>query len=148
MESRKGQVSLEFLVYTSVFMLAFVIVIFLFSDMARYEVSRNDYIMASIVGSKVMTFATVVYTMGPEFSTSFELPGSINGFDYTVSVFRDNQLVDVTVYDSFNTHFSSTTIDYHLDSAEVKLKAGQTVYIRTEKDGSLCFSEEKGGECK
>jgi Zn-dependent protease with chaperone function len=148
MERRKGQVSLEFLVYTSVFMLAFVIVIFLFSEMSRYEVSRNDYIMASIVGSKVMSFATVAYSMGPDFRTSFDLPGSINGFDYNVTIDEQYRLVDVTVADSFLTHFSSSTIDYGLvEGKKVTLHAGQTVYLSMRGDG-LCFAKKEGGACE
>jgi hypothetical protein len=149
-DSRKGQVSLEFLVYTSVFMLAFVIVIFIFSDMSRYEVSKNDYIMATIVGSKVMSFATVAYSMGPDFRTSFDLPASINGFSYTVVLDRKNSLVDVTVADSFVTHFSSKSIDYRLvtkqGSDTVVLNAGDKVFVHME-DGGLCLSTTQGGVC-
>jgi|GEM_PF-6852148 len=149
MNAKKGQVSLEFLVYTSVFMLAFVIVIFIFSDMSRFEVSKNDYVMASIIGSKVMSFSTVAYSMGPDFRTSFDLPASINGFTYNVLLDQSQHLVDVTVQDPFLTHVSSTSIDYGLETAggnPVILNGGQRVYLRMEEDG-LCFSDIEGGVC-
>jgi hypothetical protein len=149
MDTRKGQVSLEFLVYTSVFMLAFVIVIFIFSNMSRFEVSRNDYVMAAIIDSKVMSFATVAYSMGPDFKTSFDLPATINGFSYIVMLDPDTNFVDVTVYDSFLTHYSSLSIDYRLKTAggnPVVLNGGQRVYLRMEEDG-LCFSDIEGGVC-
>ena len=156
MDARKGQVSLEFLVYTSVFMLAFVIVIFIFSDMSRFEVSRNDYVMAEIIGSKVMSFATVAYSMGPEFKTSFDLPATINGFSYNVTFNEGTSggtiyhLVDVNVADPFATSFSSASIDYKLKTAGtntyVVLNSGQKVYISMEPDG-LCLSGTEGGAC-
>ena len=150
MDARKGQVSLEFLVYTSVFMLAFVIVIFIFSDMSRFEVSRNDYVMAEIIGSKVMSFATVAYSMGPEFKTSFDLPATINGFSYIVKLDQNTKYVDVIVADPFATSFSSASIDYKLKTAGtntyVVLNSGQKVYISMEPDG-LCLSGTEGGAC-
>jgi hypothetical protein len=150
MDARKGQVSLEFLVYTSVFMLAFVIVIFIFSDMSRFEVSRNDYVMAAIIGSKAMSFATVAYSMGPDFRTSFDLPATVNGFGYAVVLDQSQHLVDVNVADSFLTHYSSKSIDYRLKlgsgETRVVLNGGQKVYLRMEPDG-LCFSDIEGGAC-
>ena len=154
MDARKGQVSLEFLVYTSVFMLAFVIVIFIFSDMSRFEVSRNDYVMAAIIDSKVMSFATVAYSMGPEFKTSFDLPATINGFSYIVKLepgtSPDTRFVDVIVADPFATGFYSSSIDYKLKlkhgQSSVVLNSGQKVYISMEPDG-LCLSGTEGGAC-
>jgi hypothetical protein len=148
MASMKGQVSLEFLVYTAVFMLAFVIVIFVFSDMAKFETSNNNYIMSSIVGSKILSFATLARSMGPEFNTEFGLPANINGYSYMVIIYStaEDKEVVVNVYDSFNTHFSSVSGDLDIANLdgndEIVLTPGKTVYVVEGKNG-LCITQEK-----
>ena len=147
MASMKGQVALEFLVYTAVFMLAFVIVIFVFSDMARFETSNNNYIMSSIVGSKVLSFVTLARSMGPEFNTEFSLPANINGYDYTILLDNKNDEVSVVVADSFGTHFSSASGDMGLSADAITLEEGKTAYIDLNRAGKLCITQEKEG-CK
>lgn len=149
MASMKGQVALEFLVYTAVFMLAFVIVIFVFSDMARFETSNNNYIMSSVVGSKVLSFVTLARSMGPTFNTEFSLPANINGYDYNVTIYNTDIAKEVVVYvdDSFSTHFSSVSGDLGLetDADSITLEEGKTVYVSLKNGGKLCITQTKGG---
>jgi uncharacterized protein (UPF0333 family) len=144
MESKKGQVSLEFLVYSAIFLLVFIILAFVFSDMARAETGKSNFIMSSIIGNKLLAFMATSYSMGPGFDSQFELPANVNGYMYNITISSKTNAIFVNIKDSAGTFYSTKAMHFGIDH-DVLLEPSQKVFISMRKDG-LCVDQE--GVCR
>ncbi|MCX6774200.1 MAG: hypothetical protein NTY68_04370 [Candidatus Micrarchaeota archaeon] len=134
MKSAKGQVSLEFLVYSAVFLLVFIILAFVFSDMARSETGKSNFIMSTIIGNKLLAFMATSYSMGPDFDSQFELPANINGYAYNITISKDTNAIFVNVGDSAGTFYSTKAMSFGIRD-DVTLEPSQKVFISMRKGG-------------
>jgi uncharacterized protein (UPF0333 family) len=141
MRSAKGQVSLEFLVYSAVFLLVFIILAFVFSDMARSETGKSNFIMSTIIGNKLLAFMATSYSMGPDFDSQFELPANINGYAYNITIsgnnnvnVKSNNVIFVNVGDSAGTFYSTKAMSFGIKD-DVLLEPSKKVFISMRKGG-------------
>jgi len=141
---RKAQISLEFLVYSSIFLLVFIIMSFVFSGMAGAETGKSNFVMATILGNKLLAYMSTSYYMGPDFTAEFELPANINGFSYDIMIVKGTNSVFVNVHDTAETFYSTRAMYFGLDE-DVTLLPSKKVVVGMRRDG-LCVSQD--GDCQ
>jgi uncharacterized protein (UPF0333 family) len=145
MRSAKGQVSLEFLVYSSIFLLVFIILAFVFSDMARAETGKSNFIMSTIIGNKLLAFMATSYSMGPGFDSQFELPANVNGYPYNITISGETNAIFVNVDDSAETLYFTKAMNFGIGDT-ILLEPSKKVFISMRREG-LCVSQTEG-ECQ
>lgn len=83
--SRRGQSSVEVLVYLGFFMLMFVSLSILFLSQVHQDISRREAQLSQSVASQVAQSVDLVLLAGPGFDATFPIPEAINGRPYSLN---------------------------------------------------------------
>ncbi len=99
----KGQAAIEFMAYVSVFIFAFLGILFIFSNLSTSQRSQSTYTMALTIGNRVSQIMSIMSSspIGMYYRTS--LPSTINKANYSIKVDVNTNLLFVSVHDEFNT---------------------------------------------
>ncbi|MFA5108058.1 MAG: hypothetical protein WC492_00825 [Candidatus Micrarchaeia archaeon] len=83
--AKRGQASVEIMVYLGFFMLMFVFFsLFIISDFNN-EVQQRKFLMAKETANQIADYANFVLEAGPGTAANFSIPSNINGKDYNLT---------------------------------------------------------------
>ncbi len=80
----KGQIAIEFLMYSSMFILFFLIISYIFSLIGSSQLESTFYYNMFEIGERISITISTVLGMGPGSCYSFSIPTTINGQNYTL----------------------------------------------------------------
>lgn len=152
----KGQVSIEFMMYTGVFILAFMSIYFVFSQISNEEYLTRVYNEMFELGERISVVFSVVNSMGEGSCYVFQLPSSLSGMKYELMIlnpsiydssFGRTALIKVGnfVYAFSLSNINVSSSDYEKENF-IEIPGGESLILKM-NEGSLSISRNLGG-CK
>ncbi len=153
----KAQVSIEFMMYTGVFILAFMSIYFVFSQMGNEEYSARVYNEMFELAERITVVFSAVNSMGEGSCYTLSLPSTLSGMKYKLIIinpqtydplFGRTALVKAGnnfVYAFSLSNVNITSPDYFQGNS-IEIPGGEPLVLKME-GGNLVVYKNEGG-CK
>ena len=145
----KAQVALEFLLFSSIFLVAFLAVLLLINLYGSQESEGTSFLISNELASRLASEISFAYSMGEGFSYRISLPKKLAGKDYTVYIANGTESSVFVVIPSENNLTAVSSMALSLEDCPNKnvnlltqtlsceLKPGKSYSISVGKGGVL-----------
>ncbi|RME79630.1 MAG: hypothetical protein D6769_01830 [Methanobacteriota archaeon] len=142
----KAQVALEFLMFTGIFLLAFIIILALISIYGNQERGGITYLLANEIVLRLSSTFSGVYGVGEGFSYLFSLPPQLGSSSYNVYLFNNtdgsgssiflvaNEFSNLTSTETLSTNISCDQSLFDSSKGSCVLESGSTYNISVENN--------------
>ncbi len=97
-KEQKGQVAIEVLSFSAVFLLAFIVVLVVVNLYGQEEHSSTMYMLANELAMRLSSAVTTVYSVGEGFSYKMALPPALGSYKYFVILKKDPSRESTSIF--------------------------------------------------
>jgi hypothetical protein len=94
---KKGQVSIEVLSFSAIFIIAFFIIYSFINSFGQQEIKNSYYVVTSQIAQRFASTLTTAYSIGEGFKYEVNLPQRIGTAQYNISLIQENNQTTIFV---------------------------------------------------